>query len=86
MTFYEFVKEQDDSSDEWTESFFNHWFDVMKNGKHEGDCTNVPMTCSLCLLETLLGEYRNRAPGQHHYFPERSNQEPGVGAGRSGLK
>lgn len=36
---------------------------------HEGDCTKQPFTCSLCLLEGLLNEYRE------YYFNEEKYRE-----------
>jgi hypothetical protein len=30
------------------------------NGRHEGDCTNQPMTCTRCLCEEYIEEARKR--------------------------
>lgn len=65
MTFFEFFRhrsngftEEEASSVEWTDSYFKHFIDVAKNGKHEGDCTKQSFTCDLCLMEQMMEEYR----------------------------
>lgn len=34
---------------------------IWANGRHEGDCTKAPMTCSRCVLEELEAEARRKA-------------------------
>ena len=45
---------------EWVEKHFlnNDLLDVIKNEPHNGDCTMLPCTCPLCLIEHLLSDYK----------------------------
>ena len=64
LSFFEFVQYasnsfDDPSSVEWTESWFKHFIDISKNGKHEGDCTKQAHTCDICCMESFLSDYHN---------------------------
>ena len=58
QSFYEFVRWaannfEEPASKEWADS----WFNSINNDIHNGDCTNHPYTCNICLLESFLNEY-----------------------------
>jgi len=66
-SFFEFVKNYDNGSDEWTDEFLKILSD--KNQVHYGDCTNAPCACNLCVIERLLVEYRE-------YFFKKPEEQP----------
>lgn len=64
LTFFEWLAERDNEGDPpdmpksdvaWAKNEVRNMFWL---GKHGGDCTDAPHTCDLCLLESLLKEYR----------------------------
>lgn len=71
-TFVEFVAALEskdfDKIDEawlvWANKFMNDQKEVFKKCIHAGDCTKQSHTCGLCLIETLLADYKR------YYFQE----------------
>ena len=47
----------------WAKEFVSH-LNTDEVGVHYGDCTNQPISCYLCVIETLLKDYRE------YYFNE----------------
>jgi hypothetical protein len=70
-TFVEFVAawESDDFDDiepswlRWAEHLIENYGKLL-NAHHLGDCTKTPISCNLCVLESLLTDYRE------YYFNE----------------
>ena len=57
-TFAEFYSEKIKCSMEHANKWIDEYFpEALKRGIHEGDCTDLPCTCDLCLLEMMLGYY-----------------------------
>lgn len=71
-TFVEFIAalESDDFDNpsaeclQWAESLINDIPKIFKKEYHFGDCTKAPISCNLCIFETLLSDYRK------YYFNE----------------
>lgn len=70
-TFVEFIAALDcddfdvleDSWVKWAEQFVTH-LNSPDSNYHHGDCTKQPVSCYLCVMETLLKDYRE------YYFNE----------------
>lgn len=64
-TFIEFIAALDsddfDNIDpnwlKWAEGLIDK-YPKMLNAGHAGDCTKMPISCNLCVLESLLSDYR----------------------------
>ena len=48
----------------WGRQFVDAFPQVMKTDIHFGDCTKEPVTCNICIYQTLLEDYRE------YYFNE----------------
>ena len=77
-TFYEFAAAMesgdfdniDNSWLEWAEKTIPKFFEI---NYHYGDCTKTPMSCNLCLLESLLHEYY-----QYYFNEDKFREENGL--------
>ncbi len=57
----------------WANKFVDAYPEVFKKGIHDGDCTKQPFSCMLCLMDTLLLDYKE------YYFNEKKWREDNYG-------
>lgn len=56
LNIYEYIALTEETNVEWATQYWNGL--ITSQTKHQGDCTNHSSPCSLCLMESILVEYR----------------------------